>query len=104
MLEITETALEAIGKHLEGENDYLRVFVQGGGCSGFQYGFQLEDIMNDDDFIIEKGKIKVLVDSISISYLQNATIDYIEDDMGSQFNIKNPNAQSSCGCGSSFSV
>jgi iron-sulfur cluster insertion protein len=104
MLEITETALKAIEKHLEGENDYLRVFVQGGGCSGFQYGFQLEDIVNDDDFIIEKGKIKVLVDSISISYLQNATIDYIEDDMGAQFNIKNPNAQSSCGCGSSFSV
>jgi iron-sulfur cluster insertion protein len=104
MLEITETALKAIGKHLEGENDYLRVFVQGGGCSGFQYGFQLEDIMNDDDFVIEKGKIKVLVDAISISYLQGATIDYTEDDMGSQFNIKNPNAQSSCGCGSSFSV
>jgi iron-sulfur cluster insertion protein len=104
MLEITETALKAIGKHLEGENDYLRVFVQGGGCSGFQYGFQLEDTINEDDFIIEKKDIKVLVDSMSISYLQDATIDYTEDVMGSQFTIKNPNAQTTCGCGSSFSV
>jgi iron-sulfur cluster insertion protein len=104
MLEITEPALNAIEKHLDEESNYLRIFVQGGGCSGFQYGFQLEDTINEDDFIIEKKDIKVLVDSMSISYLQDATIDYTEDVMGSQFTIKNPNAQTTCGCGSSFSV
>jgi iron-sulfur cluster insertion protein len=104
MLEITESALNAIEKHLDDESNYLRIFVQGGGCSGFQYGFQLEDTINEDDFIVEQGDIKVLVDSMSISYLQDATIDYTEDVMGAQFTIKNPNAQTMCGCGSSFSV
>jgi iron-sulfur cluster insertion protein len=104
MLNVTESALKAIEKHLDDESNYLRIFIQGGGCSGFQYGFQLEDTINEDDFIVEQGDIKVLVDSMSISYLQDATIDYVEDVMGAQFTIKNPNAQTTCGCGSSFSV
>jgi iron-sulfur cluster insertion protein len=104
MLEITESALNAIEKHLDDESNYLRIFVQGGGCSGFQYGFQLEDTINEDDFIIEQKNIKILVDSMSISYLSEATVDYTEDVMGAQFTIKNPNAQTTCGCGSSFSV
>ena len=82
----------------------MRVFVQGGGCSGFQYGFTLDELTNDDDFIIEKPGLKILVDSMSMQYLQGASIDYVEEIMGSQFVIKNPNAQSTCGCGSSFTV
>ena len=92
----------------EGEpNLKLRVFVQGGGCSGFQYGFTFDESINDDDFIIDKefeGKtITFLVDAMSFQYLQGAKVDYIEDLSGSQFVIKNPNASSTCGCGSSFS-
>ena len=104
MLEITESAIKAIEKHLDDESNHLRIFVQGGGCSGLQYGFQLEDTIHDDDIIIEKNGIKILVDSMSISYLSEATVDYTEDVMGAQFTIKNPNAQTTCGCGSSFSV
>jgi iron-sulfur cluster insertion protein len=78
----------------------LRVFVQGGGCSGFQYGFTLDEEHNEDDFEING----VLVDSMSMQYLTGATIDYREDVHGSQFTINNPNAQTTCGCGSSFSA
>lgn len=83
---------------------YLRVFVQGGGCSGFQYGFLLEDIKNEDDFEITDNSVKVLVDSMSAQYLQGASIDYKDDLSGSQFVINNPNATTTCGCGSSFTV
>ena len=82
----------------------LRTFVQGGGCSGFSYGFTFDEVMNEDDFEFPLGDFKVLVDSMSMQYLQGAEIDYKEEAMGSQFVIKNPNAQSTCGCGSSFSV
>jgi iron-sulfur cluster insertion protein len=82
----------------------LRTFVQGGGCSGFSYGFTFDEEVNEDDFIIEKDNVKLLVDAMSMQYLQGAEIDYKEDLTGSQFSIKNPNAQSTCGCGSSFSV
>jgi iron-sulfur cluster insertion protein len=83
----------------------LRTFVQGGGCSGFSYGFTFDDKVNEDDFEFPVDeKFKVLVDAMSMQYLQGATIDYKEEIMGSQFVIKNPNASSSCGCGSSFSV
>lgn len=82
----------------------LRLFVQGGGCSGFQYGFVFDQSINDDDTIIQKNGVKLLIDSISIQYLQGAEIDYKEDIDGSQFVIKNPNATTTCGCGSSFSV
>ena len=82
----------------------LRVFVSGGGCSGFQYGFTFDEIINEDDFVIEKQEVKLLVDSMSIQYLMGAEIDYQEDAQGEQFVIKNPSAASTCGCGSSFSV
>jgi len=82
----------------------LRTFVQGGGCSGFSYGFTFDEITNEDDFEIPLEKFKVLVDAMSMQYLQGASIDYKEDISGSQFVISNPNAQSTCGCGSSFSV
>ena len=81
----------------------LRVFVQGGGCSGFQYGFTLDEAANEDDFDLEFGGVRVLVDSSSWQYLQEARIDFQDDLNGSNFVIENPQAQSTCGCGSSFS-
>ena len=81
----------------------FRVFVQGGGCSGMQYGFTFDDQQNDDDFDFTFDDITVLVDSMSMTYLQGAEIKYEENLMGSQFVISNPNAQTTCGCGSSFS-
>ena len=82
----------------------LRVFVHGGGCSGFQYGFTFDDAVNEDDTLFEKNGVTLLVDSMSFQYLVGAEIDYKEDINGSQFVIKNPNAQTTCGCGSSFSA
>jgi iron-sulfur cluster insertion protein len=82
----------------------LRVFVQGGGCSGFQYGFSLEDTIAEDDVEITVDAIRVVVDMMSMQYLQGSTIDYVETLMGSNFSITNPNSVSTCGCGSSFSV
>jgi iron-sulfur cluster insertion protein len=82
----------------------LRIFVQGGGCSGFSYGFTFEDTQNDDDFVIEQHDVTILVDSMSMQYLQGSNIGYKKSLMGEQFEIKNPNATSSCGCGSSFSA
>ncbi|MBN9462738.1 MAG: iron-sulfur cluster insertion protein ErpA [Burkholderiales bacterium] len=81
----------------------LRVFVQGGGCSGFQYGFTFDEETNEDDTIMEKGGVTLLIDAMSFQYLVGAEIDYKEDIQGAQFVIKNPNASSTCGCGSSFS-
>jgi len=81
----------------------LRVFVQGGGCSGFQYGFTFDEETNDDDTVMQKGGVTLLVDAMSFQYLVGAEIDYKEDLQGAQFVIKNPNASSTCGCGSSFS-
>lgn len=82
----------------------LRVFVQGGGCSGFQYGFTFDEVVNDDDTRLAKNGVELLIDPMSLQYLMGAEIDYKEDLEGAQFVIKNPNASSSCGCGSSFSV
>ena len=82
----------------------LRMFVQGGGCSGFQYGFTFDEETNEDDFNFEFDGVHVLVDSMSSQYLQGAEIDYVESLHGSQFSIRNPNAQTTCGCGSSFSM
>ncbi|MFA7270705.1 MAG: iron-sulfur cluster insertion protein ErpA [Sterolibacterium sp.] len=82
----------------------LRVFVSGGGCSGFQYGFTFEEAKNDDDTVLEKNGVTLLIDPMSYQYLVGAEIDYSEGLEGSQFVIKNPNAASTCGCGSSFSV
>ena len=85
-------------------NLMLRVFVQGGGCSGMSYGFTFDEVKNEDDFDFAYEEVKVLVDSMSMQYLQGATINYREDLMGASFVIDNPNAVTSCGCGSSFSV
>jgi iron-sulfur cluster insertion protein len=107
MITITESALAKVADILAEENNpavKLRTFVQGGGCSGFSYGFTLDEEQNEDDFVIEKPGAVIIVDSMSMQYLQGATIDYKEELMGSQFVISNPNAQSTCGCGSSFSV
>jgi len=80
----------------------FRVFVQGGGCSGMQYGFTFDESQNEDDFDFQFEDLTVLVDSMSMEYLRGASIDYREDAMGANFVIENPNAQTSCGCGSSF--
>jgi iron-sulfur cluster insertion protein len=82
----------------------LRVFVQGGGCSGFQYGFTFDEITNEDDTTMTKNGVSLLIDAMSYQYLVGAEIDYKDDLEGAQFVIKNPNATSTCGCGSSFST
>lgn len=108
MIEITEAAKIKIIDLLSEENDptlKLRTFVQGGGCSGFSYGFTFDNEQNDDDFEFDLDEQhRVLVDAMSMQYLQGAVIDYKDDLMGSSFSIKNPNAETTCGCGSSFSV
>ena len=107
MITITENAQSKITDLLSEENNAdlkLRTFVQGGGCSGMSYGFTLDEEQNEDDFEFPVGNFKVLVDATSMQYLQGASIDYKEDLLGSQFSISNPNAETSCGCGSSFSV
>lgn len=89
----------------EGNPDLkLRVFVSGGGCSGFQYGFTFDEVTNEDDTAMEKNGVTLLIDPMSYQYLVGAEIDYQEALEGAQFVIKNPNAQTTCGCGSSFSV
>jgi iron-sulfur cluster insertion protein len=107
MIDITDSAKEKITDILLEENNpsvFLRTFVQGGGCSGFSYGFTLDEVKNEDDFEVPLSNFKVVIDAMSMQYLQGATIDYKEELMGSSFVIRNPNAQSTCGCGSSFSL
>jgi iron-sulfur cluster insertion protein len=108
MVEITLAAKSKIIDLLIDENNpklSLRTFVQGGGCSGFSYGFTFDDVKNEDDFEFPiNEQYNVLVDAMSMQYLQGAKIDFKDELMGSQFVITNPNAQSTCGCGSSFSV
>ena len=82
----------------------LRIFVSGGGCSGFQYGFTFDDNQNEDDFVIEQHEVKLLIDAMSMQYLAGSEIAYETSLAASQFTIKNPNATSKCGCGSSFSA
>jgi len=124
-LVFTDSAANKVAQLMREEGDLslkLRVFITGGGCSGFQYGFTFEDVVNEDDTIIEKMVaaeeddddggddggtsicVKLLVDPMSFQYLQGAEIDYKEDVQGSQFIIRNPNAKTTCGCGSSFSI
>ena len=89
----------------EGNSDLkLRVFISGGGCSGFQYGFTFDEAVNEDDTVMEKAGVALLIDPMSYQYLVGAEIDYEEGLEGAQFVIRNPNASSTCGCGSSFSV
>jgi iron-sulfur cluster insertion protein len=108
MVEITESAKAKVIDLLNEENNpelMLRTFVQGGGCSGFSYGFTFDEAHNDDDFEIAlSDRWKVVIDAMSMQYLTGAQIDYTDDINGSQFTIKNPNAQTTCGCGSSFSI
>ncbi len=103
----SEAAADKVYALLQEEEDpqqMLRVFVTGGGCSGFQYGFKFEKCAEDDDTRVTRGGVTLLVDPISLQYLQGAEIDYKESVEGAQFVIRNPNASTSCGCGNSFSV
>ena len=107
MIEITESAIAKISDILAEENNpnvKLRTFVQGGGCSGFSYGFTLDEEQNEDDFVVEKPGVFILIDSMSMQYLQGSVIDYKDELMGASFVINNPQAVSTCGCGSSFAV
>ena len=102
---ITPTAAVAVKDLLEKrelDGLALRVFISGGGCAGYQYGMALEENIRDTDFIFNQHEVKVVVDEISIDYLNGSTIDYVDEVMGSGFKIENPNAVSACGCGSSF--
>lgn len=106
-LVFTDGAASKVKELIDEENNLalnLRVFVSGGGCSGFQYGFTFDEIINEDDLVMENQGVKLLVDSMSFQYLTGAEIDYQENAQGAQFVIKNPSAASTCGCGSSFSV
>ena len=103
----TDAAARKVGALIAGEgnpNLMLRVFVQGGGCSGLQYGFEFDEQVQDGDTCIENQGVKLLVDPMSFQYLGGAEIDYREGLEGAQFVIRNPNAQTTCGCGSSFSA
>jgi iron-sulfur cluster insertion protein len=106
MITVTDQAVEKIQDILAEEqnsNLKLRVFVQGGGCSGMSYGFTLDETQNEDDWDLEVNGVKILVDSMSGGYLQGAEVDYKDDQYGASFTIKNPQAETTCGCGSSFS-
>ena len=105
MITLSESAAERIKDILAEENQpdlKLRVFVQGGGCSGMQYGFTLDQEVGEDDWSLDINGVQLLVDSMSGQYLQGAEINYKDDAMGASFVITNPNAQTTCGCGSSF--
>jgi iron-sulfur cluster insertion protein len=107
MITITSAAKSKILDLLAEENNpniSLRTFVQGGGCSGFNYGFTLDESKNEDDFEVSLGEFKVLVDAMSMQYLQGSEIDYKNELMRKEFVITNPNAKHTCGCGSSFTV
>ncbi len=103
----TDNAANKVKQLIEEEGNAelkLRVFVSGGGCSGFQYGFTFDEVANDDDTVLNKNGVQLLIDPMSFQYLVGAEIDYQEGLEGSQFVIKNPNATTTCGCGSSFSA
>lgn len=104
---ITNAAADKVLQLITEENNpalSLRVYIVGGGCSGFQYGFAFDAKQNEDDTIIKKNAINVVVDAMSLQYLVGASIDYIENLQGAHFVVQNPNAKTTCGCGSSFSV
>jgi len=103
----TDSAADKVRQLVDEEGNpelKLRVFVQGGGCSGFQYGFTFDEVVNEDDTQMAKNGVTLLIDAMSLQYLGGAEIDYKEDLQGAQFVIKNPNATTTCGCGSSFSA
>ncbi|HEY1432726.1 MAG TPA: iron-sulfur cluster insertion protein ErpA [Stellaceae bacterium] len=104
---LTENAARRIATLKTEENAgdaFLRIAVSGGGCSGFQYGLSFDDQRNEDDFLFERNGIGVIVDDVSLGLLNGAEVDFVEDMMGASFQIRNPNAASSCGCGNSFSI
>ena len=104
-INITEDAINKIMDVIKDEENpdlKLRLYISGGGCSGLQYGFAFETKIEDDDYILKKSNVTFLVDNVSFQYLDGASIDYISDLKGSQFVVKNPNAKSTCSCGSSF--
>lgn len=105
-ISVSDAAAKRIVKILQKQADKsaLRISVEGGGCSGFSYKFDLVSDTNDDDLIIEKDGAKVLIDSISVPYIDGSVIDFIDDLMGQSFQINNPNVTSSCGCGVSFAI
>lgn len=106
-LSISESAARRIAALIaeDGGRDLMfRVSVSGGGCSGFQYGFSLDDQRNEDDRVFRKGDVGVVIDDVSLDLLKGSEVDFVEDLIGSYFAIRNPNASSTCGCGSSFSV
>jgi iron-sulfur cluster insertion protein len=106
-LVFTDSAADKVKQLVDEEGNpdlKLRVFVQGGGCSGFQYGFTFDEVVNEDDTPMTKNGVTLLIDAMSLQYLVGAEIDYKEDLQGAQFVIKNPNATTTCGCGSSFSA
>jgi len=88
----------------DAENAFLRIAVSGGGCSGFQYGLSFDEQRNEDDFVFEQNGVGVVIDEVSLDLLNGAEVDFVEDLMGASFQIRNPNAASSCGCGNSFSI
>jgi iron-sulfur cluster insertion protein len=104
---LTESAAKRIGELIALEGDaslMLRLSVSGGGCSGFQYGFTFDNATQPDDHLFERNGVKMVIDDTSLDLLAGAEVDFVEDLVGSSFQVKNPNAASSCGCGSSFSV
>jgi len=106
-VDFTDSAAHKVRELIEEEDNSelkLRVFIQGGGCSGFQYGFTFEEDQQDDDTAVENGGVTLLIDPMSLQYLSGAKIDYKEDLEGARFIINNPNASTTCGCGSSFSA
>jgi iron-sulfur cluster insertion protein len=106
-LDFTDAAARKVAELIEDEGDpelKLRVYISGGGCSGFQYGFSFENAVEDGDFAFENQGVTLLVDPMSVQYLLDAEIDYREDLEGARFVIRNPNASTTCGCGSSFTV
>jgi len=107
LIVITDSAarrIAALRQQEEAEGAFLRIAVSGGGCSGFQYGLSFDDRKNPDDVAFEKDGVTVVVDDVSLDLLKGAEVDFVEDMMGASFQIKNPNAASSCGCGNSFSI
>ena len=104
-IEITNNAQEHIASVLKKDSaSYFRITVLGGGCAGFQYKFDFENLKKDDDILIEEEKINVIIDEASMQLIQNSKIDYVQELIGSSFKITNPQASSSCGCGTSFSI
>ncbi len=104
---VTDNAAKKIFQLITEENNLelsLRIYIVGGGCSGFQYGFAFDAVQNEDDMIINKNNVKIVVDALSLQYLIGATIDYVENLQGAHFVVNNPNAKTTCGCGSSFAV